>query len=65
MRQRQPKAEKQFDKDVETAYYKHGQGVQINIMDIPKVFSDAKVAVAAGLTIEESVVASIARLRRN
>jgi len=42
MKQRKTKAEKAMDKAIETEYYRQGNGVQISIMDIPKLWNDVR-----------------------
>ena len=62
---RKTKAQKQLDKDIETFYYRHGQNVEISVLDIPKVYRDGHAAAAAGSSVEDAVIAAIARYRRN
>jgi hypothetical protein len=50
---RQSKADKLIDQRIERAYYKTCEGVQINIMDIGKVFEFGKLCVARGDTDAE------------
>lgn len=52
----------QLDKLIEAAYYRNAQGVQINIMDINKVFTAGRAAHAAGTDVEQAVVDAIAQL---
>jgi hypothetical protein len=65
MPKRKTKAEKQLDNDIERFYYKNGNGVQIDIMSIPKIYDRARAAHAAGEDVEQNVIASIAEFRRN
>lgn len=51
--------DKQLDKDIEQLYYRHGNGRQINIMKIGKLFADAKTSHLAGATLEDAVKAAI------
>ena len=62
---KQSAAEKKLDKEIERAYYQHGQGVAINIMDIGKVFADCRAAVLAGGSLDEAVKTAIAKYRQN
>lgn len=62
---RQTKAAKQLDQQIERFYYKHGQNVQISILDIPKVYARGRAAAAAGADIEQAVIAAIAKYRAN
>lgn len=46
---KQSRAEKAIDKRVERAYYATCSGIQINVMDIPKVFKVGAEAAKRGL----------------
>ena len=59
------KAEKQVEKDVETAFYKHSNGVQISVMDLGKITKAGKEAAKNGTSIEEAVKEAIAKYRCN
>lgn len=55
-----------------TTYYKYGNGVQIDMMSIPKIYQEAQTAYNAAATPEEgekavdtAIQASIAKYRRN
>lgn len=50
---------------IEQAYYRHGHGIQISILDIPKVFKDVKLEMASGVDLDTSVQNAIARYRVN
>ena len=52
-------------KQVEKTYYKHAQGVQVSIMDIPKIFSDCTVKFLAGGDMDAVVKEAIAKYRKN
>ena len=56
------KADK-LDKAIEQAYYVHGAGTQINIMDIGKLFRDVRADVAGGAELVPAVQAAISRYR--
>ena len=58
-------SKKQLDKMVEQAYYKQGRGVQINIMDIGKLFKDVSEAYLAGQDLDEAVKEAIKKYRQN
>lgn len=48
-----------LDQAIEQEYYKQAKGVQIDIMDIGKVFTDVRKAVTAGLTLESAMTEAI------
>lgn len=50
-----PLSKKALDKLIEQIYYKHASGLQINIMDIGKVFKAGEKAYAAGGDVEQAV----------
>ena len=55
MKPKMTKAEKALDKLIEASYYKYGDGVVINIFSIPKIFAEAKAAVAAGESLDDAM----------
>jgi hypothetical protein len=62
------KAKAQADKLVEQAYYATCRGIQINIMDIPKVFAYGRLKLEAGEDFEalkSSVRAYVETIRQN
>jgi len=65
MKTRQSKAEKEVDKLIERTYYRYGSGVQINIMDIGKIFNEARIEMLTGKPIEEVIQNLIAKYRQN
>jgi len=56
---------KQLDKEIERIYSQHGNGVQIGMMDIPRIFTAGHQAHEAGESIEGAILAAIAKYRRN
>lgn len=63
---------KKLAEAISKAYYKQGNGVQINIMDITKIFDAGKAAYEGGATVEEAekaleeaMIASVAKYRLN
>ena len=65
---RQSKAEKLADKRIERAYYKTCSGVQIDVMDIGKVYRAGQAAIASGAddsALESAVKAFVETIRHN
>lgn len=59
---------KAIDKRVEAAYYATCSGIQVNIMDIPKVFAEGRKAVAEGLdqdALAARILAFVQTIRQN
>lgn len=54
-----------LDKTIEAAYYRRCSGVQISLLDIPRVFAEGKRAAAAGEDIEAAIVAFVETVRTN
>ena len=62
---RKSKADKELDKLTERTYYKHGDGVQINVMDIGNIYRDFRVSVLAGTDPDAVMIAIISKYRLN
>lgn len=63
---------KKLDEAISKAYYRNGNGVQVNIMDIGKIYDAGKKAYeaadtveAADAALEEAMKAAIAKFRQN
>jgi hypothetical protein len=54
-----------IDKQIEAFYYRHGQNIEIRILDISKIYALGRAAAAAGTDIEAAVIAAIAQYRQN
>lgn len=52
-------------KIVEQAYYRHGHGVQVNVMDIGKIFAEGVAAIKAGLDIDQEIQKIISKYKMN
>jgi len=53
------RAEDKIDREIEKAWYRLASGVQVPIMDIPRIFRDIKLEVAGGMDIDTAVRAAI------
>lgn len=65
---RQTKAEKLIDSRINNAYCRSCSGVQIDVMDIGKVFAAGRAAIAAGAddaALEAVIVAFVQTIRHN
>lgn len=54
-----------IDKEIERIYYRIACGVQINMLDIPKIFFAGRDAELLGQDMEAAIAAKIAELRQN
>lgn len=54
-----------IDKQIEKAWYSLASGVQVNIMDIPRIFREVRAAVEGGANLEAAVTIVVAQFRRN
>jgi hypothetical protein len=54
-----------IDREIERVFRAHCGGIQISVLDIPKVFRAGHDAAAAGTDIDAAVIASVAALRQN
>jgi hypothetical protein len=59
------KSSKKLDAEINDAYKKYGDRVEISMMDIPKIFRAGEEADAAGESIDDAVKAAIAKYRKN
>lgn len=65
---RKKREQDKLDKRVERAYYKHCSGVQIDIMDIGKVFEVGREAIKRGASdaeLESAVREYVQTIRKN
>jgi hypothetical protein len=56
---------KQIDKLIEAAYYRRCSGIQVDIMDIGKVFAAGRAAHAAWQDVETAIWDFVQTIRRN
>jgi hypothetical protein len=59
------KAEKEADAAIGISYRKFGNGVQVNMMDIPRIFREAREVLARGEAIDQHMPGIIAKYRKN
>jgi hypothetical protein len=62
---RRTKAEKQLDDSIDNAYSRLGNGVEVMMFDLSKIFSETREAVAAGSTVDDAMASAIAKYRQN
>lgn len=62
---RRRKPDDPIDKAISSAWHRLMSGVQVPIMDIPRIFRDIKLEVAAGMPIDQAVLAVGNRYRVN
>lgn len=62
---RQTKADKQIDQRIEAIYYRTCSGIQIDILDISKIYRVGKTAILAGQDPEPAIVAFVQTIRKN
>ena len=58
-------SEKKLDKLIDEIYRRRCSGIEINIMDIGKIFNAGRTAFRAGLDMEAAIVAKVEELRKN
>lgn len=54
-----------LDREIEAIYCRHGEGVQVNILDISKIFAAGRTAHESGSDVETAIVAAIGVYRKN
>ena len=62
---RQTKQEKALDRAIDQEYRRQGEGVQVDIMAIPRIFDDCRAAVVRGGSLELAVTDAISKYRQN
>jgi hypothetical protein len=65
MAMKQTKADKALDREINTLYVQNCSGIQISIMDIPKVFAEARKARAEGRDMKDAIISFVTRIRKN
>ena len=62
---KQSKADKALDREINKLYHENCSGIQINIMDILKVFAAARSARAEGRDMKEVIISFVNSIRKN
>jgi hypothetical protein len=60
-----PLTAKKLDKEIERIYYANCAGIQIDMMDIPKVFAVGRSAYTNGRDMKEAIVSYVESIRKN
>lgn len=56
-------SERALEKEIERVYYALARGVQVRVLDVPRIFRDAKLEHSAGVPLEQAMPAIIERYR--
>lgn len=64
-RDKSSKEEKALDKEIQRLYSESCHRIQISLMDIPKVFAEARKAKLEGRDMKEAIVSFVATIRKN
>lgn len=59
------KEEERLDQQIESAWYRLCSGVQVSIMDIPKIFRECREALTAGMSIDGAIIHVAEKYRQN
>lgn len=62
---KQTKTDKALDKEIDKLYRENCSGIAISILDIPKVFAEAKKARAEGRDMKDAIVSFVNSIRKN
>lgn len=65
MTRKEKQAAKALDDMIDAIYRKNCNGIQINMMDISKVFEEGRRAFRANEDVEKAVVAFVQTIRKN
>lgn len=52
-----------LDRDIELAWHRLANGIQINLLDIPKIFGDCRRAIENGEGIDSCILDAIEKYR--
>lgn len=65
MKAAKPLTAKKLDKEIERIYGANCAGIQIDIMDIPKVFAVGRRAYVEGRDMKDAIVSFVESIRHN
>jgi hypothetical protein len=54
-----------MDAEIERIYYRLGQGVQISVLDIGRIFAAGRAAIIGNRDVEAAIAEAIATYRKN
>ena len=62
---RTTKESKKIDAAVSAAYHRHGNGIQVNMMDLSKIMHAGRTAVIDGGDLDAAIIAALKIYRQN
>jgi len=62
---RKTKAEKRLDDEIDRIYRAHCNGVQVNVLDLGKIFAAGHLAAREGRDMTAAILECVARVRLN
>lgn len=62
---KQSKADKTLDREIDKLYRENCANIQVSIMDIPRIFAEAKKARAEGRDMKDAIVTFVNSIRKN
>lgn len=65
MAKRLTKEEKRIDNVINEAFKRHGHGVQVPIMSLPRIFDACRIAVSQGQDVDQTMIDQLSLYRVN
>lgn len=62
---RQSKEDKALDREIDLLYKQNCANIQVSIMDIPRIFAEAKKARAEGRDMKDAIISFVNSIRKN
>ena len=62
---RETKESKRIDAAVDAAYYRNGNGIQVNIFDLSKIMNAGRAAIISGGDVDAAIIAALKIYRKN